>query len=96
MSPPDAFPSWLPLMLMAVVTAPEFEMPVRAPVVTVFEKFRRMLLLMFNVGTTAVLAIPVIVPVPTFVPAITLLLVTSMDAATPEFKMPLKTDAAVP
>jgi len=81
---------------MAVVTAPEFDMAVNAPAATVLVWLRIMLLLMFSVGTMPEFKIPVIVPVPVFDPAITLLLVMSMEAAAPEFRMPLKTEAPVP
>jgi len=86
---------------MAVVTTPELEMAVNAPLVEVMLLLRMMLLLMFAVANGAVLLIAVKytegVPVPALVPEIMLFpVMVSVPLPVVRASIPLKRDFPVP
>jgi hypothetical protein len=91
--PPLAFPSWLPSILRAAVTAPLLVIPVNVPVVALFAWFLTILVLIFAVAGAAEFEIAVNAPVPESVPDRTLLVVIVSVPVPPVLTIPDQTPA---
>lgn len=93
---PDAFPSWLLLMLTDDVTPPDWLIPVKLPDTPVMLMLRRTLLFRLSMDAAELLEIPRKVPPPALVAAMTLLPVIGTVPVPPVLVMPVKVETPVP